>query len=176
MRFDKSKTCCFIGHRKINETDRLKSYLYSIIEDLIVNKGICSFLFGSRSEFDSLCLWTVTQLKEKYPHILRIYVRAEYPYIDEDYRSYLLNSYDDTYYPEHIKNSGKAAYIERNYELINNSDYCICYYNKNYLPPKRRSRLHNLPDHQPKSGTEIAYLHAIERCGNVINLYEFFFT
>ncbi|MEF9840764.1 MAG: biotin operon repressor, partial [Lachnospiraceae bacterium] len=42
------------------------------IESLIVNHNVDTFLFGSRSEFDSLCHSLVTELKEKYPHIKRI--------------------------------------------------------------------------------------------------------
>ncbi len=37
---------------------------------------------------------------------------------------------------KHISN--KASYIERNYAMINDSDYCIFYYNKDYLPKKRK--------------------------------------
>ena len=57
------------------------------------------FLFGSKSRFDDLCYEAVTELKKKYVHIQRIYVRAEFPYIDESYKSYLLKGYEETYYP-----------------------------------------------------------------------------
>ena len=120
------ETCCFFGHRKINETEELKSKLIEIIEKLIVENSVDTFLFGSKSRFNSLCLDTVTELKEKYPHIKRIYVRAEYQYIDEHYKNYLLKSYEDTYYPEKIMNSGRASYVERNYEMIDKSKFCIC--------------------------------------------------
>ena len=53
-------TCCFFGHRKINETEELKSKLYEIIEKLIVEKQVDTFLFGSKSRFNSLCQETVT--------------------------------------------------------------------------------------------------------------------
>ena len=115
----KTHTCCFFGHRKIEETAELKNKLYDIIEELILNKNIDTFLFGSKSQFDNLCLNVVTTLKEKYPHIKRIYVRAEFPYIDESYKKYLLQKYDDTYFPENIISAGKSVYIERNYEMIN---------------------------------------------------------
>ena len=121
----KDKTCCFFGHRKINETKELKSKLVEIIEKLIVEKQVDTFLFGSKSQFNSLCQETVTEIKEKHPYIKRVYVRAEYPYINEQYTNYLLESYEDTYYPEHIRSSGRAAYVERNYEMIDNSYYCI---------------------------------------------------
>ena len=93
----KAKTCCFFGHKKINETEELKSKLIEIIEKLIVDKNVDTFLFGSKSQFNSLCQETVTEMKEKYPHIKRVYVRAEYPYISEQYTNYLLESYEETY-------------------------------------------------------------------------------
>ena len=38
--YEKNKTCCFIGHRKISITDRLKNELYDITKDLIVSNGL----------------------------------------------------------------------------------------------------------------------------------------
>jgi len=151
-------TCCFFGHRKINETEELKAKLTKIIEKLIVEKQVNTFLFGSKSRFNSLCQETVTQIKEKYPHIKRVYVRGEYPYISESYKSYLLESYEDTYYPEKILNSGRASYVERNYEMIDNSNYCIVYYDEQNAPTTRRS------------GTKIALDYAIKKCKNIISV------
>ena len=37
-------TCCFIGHRTINETEELKSKLIEIIEKLIVDENVDTFL------------------------------------------------------------------------------------------------------------------------------------
>ena len=152
------KTCCFFGHRTINETEELKSKLMEIIEKLIVDEKVDTFLFGSKSRFNSLCLELVTEIKEKYPHIKRIYVRAEYPDINEQYTNYLLESYEDTYYPEKILNSGRAAYVERNFEMINNSKYCIVYYDEQNTPTTR------------KSGTKIALDYAIKKRKQIINI------
>ena len=163
-------TCCFFGHRKITETDELKSKLYNEIETLITYKKVHTFLFGSKSQFDDLCYKIVTELKEKYPHIKRIYVRAESPYIDDSYKNYLLESYEDTYYPSKMIDAGKAAYVERNYEMINNSRYCICYYDENYMPPRRKNSRRDLTDYQPKSGTRIAFDYARKEELNIINL------
>lgn len=77
-----NNVCCFIGHRTINETDELRARLYKVIEKLITSEGVDTFLFGSRSRFDSLCLEMVTSLKENHPHVKRIYVRAEFPIIN----------------------------------------------------------------------------------------------
>lgn len=147
----KTHTACFIGHRTINETEDLKSKLNEIIEKLIVDENVDTFLFGSKSRFNSLCLELVTKIKEKYPHIKRVYVRAEYPYISERYKNYLLKNYEDTYYPEKIINSGRAAYVERNYEMIDNSRFCIVYYDETNAPTTR------------KSGTMVAFDYAIKK-------------
>ena len=163
-------TCCFFGHRKIKETDELKSKLYNEIETLITYKKVHTFLFCSKSQFDDLCYKIVTELKEKYQHIKRIYVRAEFPYIDDSYKNYLLESYEDTYYPSKMIDAGKAAYVERNYEMINNSRYCICYYDENYMPPRRKNSRRDLTDYQPKSGTRIAFDYARKEELNIINL------
>ena len=172
--YEKNKTCCFIGHRKVNKTDRLIEDLRIVILDLILNKNVCNFLFGSRSEFDDLCLEAVSELKKEYLHIRRIYVRAEYPYIDDDYKAYLLERYEYTYYPEGMKNSGRASYIERNYEMINKSDFCICYYDENYKPPHRQNSRNDIFDYQSQSGTKIAYDYAIKKCKRIINVFSLF--
>ena len=151
-------TCCFFGHRKINETEELKERLTEIIEKLIVDENVDTFLFGSKSRFNSLCQETVTEIKEKYPQIKRVYVRAEYPDINEHYKNYLLENYEDTYYPEKILNSGRAAYVERNYEMIDKSRYCIVYYDELNAPTTR------------KSGTKIALYYAIKQGKQIIVL------
>ncbi|MBQ3034263.1 MAG: hypothetical protein IJD28_07765 [Deferribacterales bacterium] len=87
-----ANTCCFIGHRNINETEELKIKLMSLIEKLIEDENVDTFLFGSKSRFNSLCLELVTKIKEKHPHVKRIYVRAEFPAISDDYKAYLLKS------------------------------------------------------------------------------------
>ena len=70
-------TCCVFGNRTINETEELGKRLYEIIENMIKNEQVDTFLFGSKSRFDDFCLDIITKIKEKYPHIKRIYVRAE---------------------------------------------------------------------------------------------------
>ena len=118
---------CFIGHRTITVTNELCERIKSTVLDLIDNQGVDTFLFGSRSQFDELCLKIVTEIKETRPHIRRIYVRAEYPYISADYEKYLLTFYDETYMPANIIHAGKAIYIERNRHMIDSSDICILY-------------------------------------------------
>lgn len=155
-------TCCFFGHKTIKETDALKKRLVSIIERLITEEKVNTFLFGSNSRFDKLCLQTVTAIKEKYPHIKRVYVRAEFPYIDDSYKAFLLESYDDTYYPERIIGSGRAVYVERNREMIKNSRFCVVYYDEIYAPTNRKSGTKIALDHAVKSKKDILIINAME--------------
>ena len=168
----KLKTCCFFGHRKIAVSDELTSYIKDITEKLIKDKNIDTFLFGSKSQFDDLCYEIVSELKLKYPHIKRIYVRAEFPQIDDNYRRYLLERFEDTYFPEKIVGAGKSVYVERNFEMINSSSFCICYYDENYLPPKRKQSKKALIAYQPASGTKLAYDYAIKRTLTIYNAFD----
>lgn len=164
-------SCCFFGHRRIDETAELKERLTKTIEALIADNDVNTFLFGSKSQFDDLCHKVVTELKEKYPHIKRIYVRSAYPDINDSYEDYLLESYEETYYPEKMCGAGKASYVERNQEMINKSAFCIVYYDENYAPPRRRNSRRDLTDYQPKSGTKIAYDYAAKKKCNIINIF-----
>jgi len=68
-------------------------------------------------------------------------VRAEYPDISDTYRAYLLKSFEDTYYPEKIRGSGKVVYVKRNFEMIDHSRFCIVYYNGNSTTSKSGTRI-----------------------------------
>lgn len=167
----KLRSCCFFGHRKIAADDELLNVLRNTVEGLITNKNVDTFLFGSKSEFDDLCHKVVTELKGKYPCIKRIYVRAEFPYIDDNYKAYLLQNYEDTYYPGRMINAGKASYVERNYEMIDNCKFCVIYYDENYTPERRKSSRKNLVSYQPKSGTKIAYDYVKQKGLHVTNVF-----
>ncbi len=164
------KSCCFFGHRKIEYTEELEKQIYENAEKLILNENVDTFYFGSRSEFNSLCRDIVKDLKEKYPNINRIYIRAEYAYISDSYKDYLLEDYEDTYFPEKAINAGKASYVERNQIMIDKSDFCIVYYKEDYLPPIRKNSRRDLFAYQPKSGTKIAYDYAKKKDKTIIRL------
>lgn len=149
----------FIGHRKISVVNNLYSKLKELILNLVDHKGVNIFLFGSASQFNDLCLKVVTELKTIRPTITRIYVRAEYTNITEEYKRYLLTMYDETFMPDNIVNAGKAAYVERNNYMIDLADICIFYYNENYSIPLKNS------------GTRLAFNYAIVKRKEIINLY-----
>lgn len=152
------KTCCFIGHREIKNTEELGKRVYSEVEALVLERGVDTFLFGSKSRFNSLCYEQVCKIKEKYPHVKRIYVRAEFPLIGASYEDYLLEYYEDTYFPQKALGAGKAVYVERNRDMIDKSLFCVVYCHKDSFP------------HGRKSGTQIALEYAVKRKKNVILL------
>lgn len=125
--------------------------MYSIIKNLITAHNISVFIFGSKSEFNSLCYEVVTEIKQLYPYIKRVYVRAEYPVIDDDYKKHLLGKYEYTYFPEKLLGATKAVYVKRNYEMINSCDYCVFFFDEAYSTKKR------------KSGTKIALDYAVKQ-------------
>ena len=147
-----SKTCCFIGHRKIDVTSSLQDALKKLIENLIVHENVKTFLFGSKSGFDDLCLLLVSEMKKVYPHIKRVYVRSVYPELSESYLRYLLTLYGETYMPKQVENAACASYVKRNQEMINRSDFLVFYYNEHYTPTPKR-----------QSGTERAYQYAVRK-------------
>lgn len=168
---NKNHSCSFFGHRKIEKTPELIQRLTKEIEKLITEKEVTDFYFGSKSEFDSLCHEIVTLLKEKYPYIRRIYVRSAFPDISESYKEYLLEGCDETYFPEKIRGAGKASYVERNQEMIDNSAFCIVYYDESYAPPRRRNSKRDIIEYQPKSGTKVAFDYAQKKKCEIINVF-----
>ena len=165
------KACCFFGHRRINETPELIERITKEIEFLITENEVSIFYFGSKSQFDDLCHKVTTELKEKYLHIKRVYVRSAFQHIPDWYEDSLLKHYEDTYFPEHMENAGRASYVERNQEMINKSDFCIVYYDENYAPPKRKNSRRDLTDYQPRCGTKIAYDYAVKKKKIIINCF-----
>lgn len=179
------KQCCFIGHRVINVTDELKSRLYEYVEDLIVNHDVKRFLFGSRSEFNNICHETVDLLKIKYPYVVRVFYpcRHESAILESDRErtesafSSILNKdinfmcFDEEYTHKTKFSAGRAAYIERNEAMIDDSDFCVFYYNENYRPQPRKYSKGDLTYYQPDSGAKTAYLYAKRKRKSVENFY-----
>ncbi len=168
-------SCSFFGHRKIESTSILKQKLKHCIESLIINHNVERFLFGSNSEFNDLCYTMVSQLKEIYPSIKRIRytcksesctLEIEREKFEKMYSQVLNKEIHLFGFEAEIEhktkyNAGKASYVERNQAMIDDSCFCIFYYNKNYVPPTKTN-----------SGTQIAYNYAIKKKKRVLNLYD----
>lgn len=147
------KVCSFFGHRKIEATEGLKEKVRVVVEDLIVNHNVLTFLFGGRSDFDFLCHLVVTELKEEYPNIKRIvYACKSESFTLESERLKMEKLYSNFFKQEvkllgvegdfECKNkytSGGASYVERNQAMIDDSGYCVFYYDENYKPEIRKN-------------------------------------
>ena len=185
-----SKVCCFIGHRKIDKSAELTQKVSDVINDLIENKGVNTFLFGSRSEFDDLCHSIVTELQKNNPQVKRIMYtcRSEYACMKEEKeereriaravtkRDIKYKDYEGAIMSDRLWSAGKASYVERNQDMINASDYCIFYYDLQYQPPRRKYSKRSVGDYQPKSGAALAYEYANYRLQSnkkpiIINVY-----
>ena len=186
VEINQHNVCSFFGHRKIEITKELKQQVKKIIEDLIIKHNVQTFLFGSRSDFDDLCHLVVTELKEHYPEIKRIAytcshetctLESERAYWEEIYshvhkREVHLLGVEEEFEHKTKYTSGRASYIERNQAMINDSDYCVFYYDKNYRPEMRKYSKRHIGYYQPNSGTALAYNYARQKRKILINLLQ----
>ncbi len=173
-----TSACCFIGHRKIQDKERVFLTVKKTVERL-VEKGVKTFLFGSKSEFDDICHFAVTELQSKYPDIIRINYNRKSEYavtpsekadcqeslgrlLNKDIR---LKDYEKSKMSDRIWRAGKASYVERNEDMVNDSEYCVFYYKEEYeieANPYYKS--------SGKSGTKLAYDYAVRKKKNIINI------
>lgn len=176
-------SCSVFGHRDaVLSSDEVEE-LKKVIEDLIVYRNVHIFLFGSRSNFDALCHKIVTELKVKYPFIIRkcytcssetCVLESEREYWEEIYSNVkkekvtLLGMEEEVEHKNKWK-SGRASYVERNQAMIDDSNFCIFYYNENYEPQQKYSK-RNIAKIS-KSGTALAYNYAKQKKKILINLF-----
>ncbi len=76
-----------------------------------------------------------------------------------------LKDFDGSKISDQVRNAGKASYVERNREMIDDSDYCIFFYIEDYTPKSN-------PQYgtSRKSGTKLAYEYAVRRKKMIINI------
>ena len=133
-----------------------------------------------------MCWEVVTKLQEQFSNLRRISYntqretaftsRAERESCERLFSRITKNDVHYTDYEEAVssikaRNANKNAYVMRNQEMIDNSEVCVFYYNKEYLPPKRKATSKFLPDYQPKSGTAIAYAYAVKKKKQIYNTF-----
>ena len=166
------KSCCFIGHRNVQETAELYEKIKQTLLRLIQEEDVVFLFFGSKSSFDSLCLKVATEIKSIYPHIQRVYVRSCYQTIESWYRKSLLKEYDDTIIPDGVADAKQASYVKRNRAMIDASDFCVFYYDEDYQPPIKKPYKRSFYTYRPNSGTKVAYEYATKKKKQTINLCE----
>lgn len=155
---------CFIGHRRVEVTEGLRSELRALLLELI-REGATEFLFGDHSQFNDLCYDAVTALRQDYPQL-----RTGDPELSDYAKRFFFDGFEDNICPAGVAAAGRAAYVERNQTMIRESDVCVFYYAPAYSPPRRRASKHSVTDYQPQSGTALAYAYAVKLGKRVVNL------
>lgn len=122
------KTCCFFGHRTVNNRVDLQEKVSQQVEELIKN-GFSIFLFGGFGEFDELCYSVVSQKQKIYSNIKRVYCVSDERHLNPRKRPKYLQEdcYEEfIYYAPSFDYWYKRIYY-RNCEMIDRSDYIIFY-------------------------------------------------
>jgi len=165
------KVACFLGHRIVPDSSELRIRMKELVIDLIVNHDVDTFLFGTRSDFSFIAHSVVTEIKERYPHIKRIKYRHDYPEVSDYMRPYIFDDYyEDNIFPQKALNAGASVYVERDQAMIDDSDFCIFYYDENYKPPEKHHVRRYVCPVQTKSGTALAFRYASAKNKRIINL------
>lgn len=175
-----NQSCCFIGHRKLQDKENVSLHLKPVIERLITEQGVRVFNFGSRSEFDDLCHLIVSEFQNEYPDIIRVNYNSKSEYVVKKeekarreeiarhilHKDVTLNDFDQSKISDRVWRAGKASYVERNQEMIDDSDLCVFFYiGEGYKPEPN-------PYYKTsgKSGTKMAYDYAVRKKKTIINI------
>ena len=182
----KTMRICFIGHQSVVDAEQLKIRIANTVSKLI-SDGADTFLFGSRSQFDTLCWEVVTELQTQYPNIKRLSYNTPHETAitsNEELRRFeriyaktagvdvRIKDYASDVKSQKSVNATKDTYIMRNQNMIDDSDVCVFYYDKSYLPPKRKQSKNCIWNYQPRSGTAVAFDYAKRKNKRIINLFD----
>ncbi len=110
----------FCGHREVQDTEKVRKWLYETVEGLIQEGADCFYL-GGYGRFDTMAAGVVGKLKQKYPHIRCVLVL---PYLD---RNYDMSEYDESMYPPLENVPRRYAISKRNEYMVDNADVVIAY-------------------------------------------------
>lgn len=156
---DKSRTCCFTGHRIIpySEMKPLQELLRAAILERY-NCGYRTFVGGGAIGFDSIAELTVIELRKEYPDIRLVLVT---PCADQDSRwnfsqravyDRIKRSADEiiTLHEAHVD----GCMLERNRVMVEMSSACIAYYSGRH------------------GGTRFTIDRCREKKLHIVNLYE----
>ena len=147
------KACSFFGHRDTPQTEELKQKVKETVERLIVEEGVDTFLFGSRSSFNELCHIVVAELKVKHPHIRRIAYLCRHEaacLVGEGAkmkqqikqltgRDEYVNEYEGIKKSDRVNSAGRVSYVERNQWMVDESDITFIHIDKGYCIKNKNS-------------------------------------
>lgn len=116
----------FIGHAKVNYTQKHADTLLEILEDNIKGKDV-TFYMGLNGRFDWLAKNCCLEYKKKHSNAKVVFVT---PYMDEEYLRNLrfaIEGFDEVLYPDLEKVPKRYAIVARNQYMIKDSDLVIGY-------------------------------------------------
>lgn len=127
----KESSCCFTGHRILGKDFNIDVLSRGI--EYLIGKGVDTFICGGALGFDTVCAKAVLEAKRAHPHIkLHIYApcnnQAERWSIKDTliYKGILKKA-------DLVDMPSKPYFTDcmkiRNYKMVDNSAYCICYLN-----------------------------------------------
>ena len=129
---NKSKACCFTGHRHISEKkiELIRRNLKNTIIKAIEN-GYDTFYAGGAVGFDTMAAQIILELKEEYPKIklkLALPCKSQtdgWDKNDVDEYDRIKKLADEVIYTS--EENKKGCMHKRNRYLVDNSSLCICY-------------------------------------------------
>lgn len=151
MEYNVLKSVAFFGHRILRcDREKLKKELNILIENMVL-QGCDCYYFGGYGQFDELSYEVVSGLKERYPSIIRVYVRPYYEELPKAIENIYLQSYEKC---EYFKNSARGKYqiIGRNFCMVDYCDMCVFYVGE-------------------RGGAKLVLDYAIKKKKKYINLY-----
>lgn len=163
------KNCCIIGHRRVENADRVRERLELIYIDLIENEGVDRFLFGSNGQFNDLAFDVLKKLRGRkvYDVTMVNYLRKGeigWTHVDEEAyyrvgeRPPVKRFYDEVVEDGRIMGVGiRRSYVVRNQKMIDDSDICLFYYDPHYEVSVGGN-----------SGTRMAYEYAMSQNKKII--------
>ena len=115
--------CSFFGHK--DAPSEIYEQLVACIENLIINRGVSSFVVGNQGGFDSMVLKALREIKQQYPHVCYNVALA---YMPGERLEYELYDPTETFLPEGIETVPKRFAISwRNKWMVRESDVVVCY-------------------------------------------------
>lgn len=120
----------FIGHRYIEEFNRVEERLTTILDELANQHQYIDFYIGNNGEFDTIATSAVRRLiekggKENFSLSLVLpYTKADMEFLEEQF--------DDVIIPASLHGvHPKAAITERNRWMVENTDALVAYVTRN---------------------------------------------
>ncbi|MFI3294168.1 MAG: hypothetical protein SNI70_11715 [Rikenellaceae bacterium] len=113
-------TVTFCGHNDVYGDEKIRSWLETVIRQLI-SEGVTHFYCGGHGGFDRMLSSVLEQEKKRSPQIQRILVLA---YLEKNHYE---DDYDYTIYPELEKVPKRFAILKRNEIMVQDNDVLVAY-------------------------------------------------